>query len=99
FADHRRGLVADHLLICTGLDELANPEATRVARRLARWQRMIRADHLIAVRDVGARAKKQRTIVLHVSKEIVRIASHDLVVLRGDAVSLPRHLFVRLASD
>ena len=35
-ADHGRGLVGKHLLIGASLDELANPKATRVARRLAR---------------------------------------------------------------
>src|SRR5689334_1603005 len=60
---------------------------------------MIRADHLIAIRNVGARTEKQRTIILHVPEEVIRISGHDLDVFRGDAVCLPYHLLIGVAYD
>src|SRR4051794_21873692 len=47
-AYHRRGLVRQHLLVGDGLEELADPEPTRVARRLLGRQRVVRADDLVA---------------------------------------------------
>src|SRR5215475_10573510 len=74
FADLRRSLVGEHLLIGAGLEELADPQPAGVARRLPGRQRMIGADHLVTIGDVGARPQEQRPVVLHVGEEIVGVA-------------------------
>src|SRR5262249_2879809 len=71
FADPRRGLVGEHLLIGAGLEELADPQAAGIARRLPGRQRVVGADHLVAIGDVGARPQEQRAVVLHVGEEVV----------------------------
>src|SRR3954451_8273371 len=52
FADHRGRLRRD-LLIRHSLEELPDPQTAGVARRPFRRQRVIRADHLVAIRDIG----------------------------------------------
>ena len=98
-ADHRRGLVGQHLLIRHRLHEFADPQAAGVARGESRRQRVVGADHLVAVGDVGARPEEQRAVVLHVLEEIVRIARHHLHVLGGEAVGLGHHLLLAVAHD
>jgi len=57
FSHHRAGLVGQHALIGTRLDELANPEAAGEAGVLPGGRSMVRADDLVAIGNVGARAK------------------------------------------
>src|SRR5271165_2385624 len=87
-AKHGGGFIGEHLLVGASLDKFADPEAACVARRFARGQRVVGADHFIAISHVRPRAKKQRTVVLHVLEEVFWIAGHDLDVLRSDAVGL-----------
>ena len=70
-----------------------------VARGLLGRQRMVRADDLVAVGDVGARSQKQSSVVGHALKEEVRIAGHDLHVLGSDPVGLLNHLLITVADD
>ncbi len=42
-----------HTLVGTGLDELADPEAARVTGRQLGRQGVIRADHFVAIGDIG----------------------------------------------
>ena len=65
-ADHCRGLIGHHLLITVCFQKLANPQPTSVAPCLFRRQRVVGADHLVAIRDIGARAKEQRAVAGHV---------------------------------
>ena len=95
----RAGLVGQHLLVGAGLHELADPQPAGVARRLLGRQRVVGADHLVAIGDVGARAEEQRAVVLHAVEEHVRIARHHLHVLGGDAVGLGDHLGLVGADD
>ena len=85
-------LVGQHALVGDGLEELADPEAARVAGREPGRQGVVGADHLVAVGDVGARAEEQRAVIGHGAEEEVVVARHDLHVLAGDAVGLARHL-------
>src|SRR5437588_802502 len=58
FADHRARLGRLHLLIGAGLEELADPEPTGIAGSALGRQRMVGADHLVAIGDVGLGAEK-----------------------------------------
>src|SRR5437764_9082343 len=98
-ADERARLVREHLLVRASLDELADPEAAGVPRRLVGGQRVVGADHLVAVRDVRAGPQEQGAVVHHVVEEEIGIARHHLYVLGGDAVRLPDHFVVVLAND
>ncbi len=99
FPDLRGRLVGQHFLIRAGLEELSDPEAAGIACCLLGRQRVIGADHLVAIGDVGARAQEQRAVVFHVGEEIIGIAGHHLYVLGGDAVGLVHHLLLAVADD
>src|SRR6185312_12412653 len=71
FADLGARLVGQHLLIGAGLDELADPQPAGEARVLLGRQRVVGADHLVAVGDIGAWPEKQRAIIFHVGEEVV----------------------------
>src|ERR1700738_5440159 len=60
FADLRACLIGEHLLIGAGFEKLADPKAAGVARRLLGRQRVVGADYLVAIGDVGARAEAPR---------------------------------------
>src|ERR1700738_4227288 len=64
FADHGARLGGLDLLVGAGLEELADPEAAGVARRRLGRQRVVGADHLVAIGDVGLRAEKERAVIL-----------------------------------
>src|SRR3546814_14704241 len=49
FADHHRCRVGFDALIRTCLEKFTNPQATRIARGLARRQRVICSDHLVTI--------------------------------------------------
>src|SRR5215831_17309658 len=53
FADHGARVVGQYLLERAGLEELADPQPAGVARRLLGRQRVVGADHLVAVGDIG----------------------------------------------
>src|SRR5262245_48332539 len=78
FADARRGLVGEHLLVGAGLEEFSHPQPAGIARSLLGRQRMVGPYHLVAVGDVGARPEEQRAVVLHVGEEVIGIARHHL---------------------
>src|SRR5262249_45361085 len=59
FADHGAGFVGEHFLVDACFHDFAHPQPTGVARRFLRRQRVVSADHLVAIGDVGARPKKQ----------------------------------------
>ena len=99
FADHRGGLVGQDALVAVGLQELADPEAAGVAAGLLGRQRVVGADHLVAVGDVGARAEEQRAVGVHVLEEPVVAVGHHLHVLGGDVVGDLQHLVVAVADD
>ena len=60
---------------------------------------MIRADRLVAETHVGARAEKQRAVVAHVVKEIIRIPRHDLDVFGGYVIGDAHHFLFALGDD
>src|SRR4051795_8118791 len=53
FADHRARLRSLYFLVGAGFQELADPEPSSVAGRALGRQRVIGADHLVAVGHVG----------------------------------------------
>ena len=81
------------------LDELPNPQTASVTAGSLGRQSVISADHLIAIRDVGTRTQKKRTIVGHVVEKILRVTGHHLDMLEGQAVCLSDHFFLVLAQD
>src|SRR5205823_3273405 len=64
FADRRARLRGLHFLIGAGLQELADPQAASVARRALGRQRVVGADHLVPIGDVGLGPEKQRAVIL-----------------------------------
>ena len=64
FADQRAGLGGPDLLVGAGLQELADPEAAGVTRRAPGRQRVVGADHFVAVGNVGLGAEKEGAVVL-----------------------------------
>ena len=60
---------------------------------------MVGADHLVAVRDVGARAEEQRAVVGQALEEEVVVRGHHLDVLRGDLVGDQGHLLEVVGDD
>src|SRR5271155_4223352 len=54
-ANQRAGFIGGYALIGTGLDELAHPQAARIARRAHGRQGVIRADDLVPEGHIGAR--------------------------------------------
>src|SRR5689334_8299590 len=99
FADHRARFVSQHFLISAGLEELSDPKPAGVARRFFGWQRVVGADHFIAVSDIGAWTEKQRAVVFHVVEEIIWIARHHLDVLRRHTIGFAHHFRLVLAYD
>src|SRR5215218_8301200 len=57
-ADAGRRLIGEYALVGDGLEELADPQAAGVARRLLGRQRVVRADDLVAERDVRPRPEE-----------------------------------------
>src|SRR5215204_4752803 len=64
FADQRARLGGLHFLVGAGLEELADPQAAGVTGGTLGRQRVVGADHLVAVGDVGFRADEQRAVIL-----------------------------------
>ena len=99
FADHRRSLVGQDLLVAVRLEELADPEAARVAASLPGRERVVGADHLITIGDIGASAQEQRAIARHVLQEPVVAVGHHLDVLGRDEIRLRQHLLIGIADN
>src|SRR6516225_9296051 len=74
FADLDRSFVGEDALVAVRLDELADPQPARVAPRAHGRQRMVRADYLVAIGDVGAMAEEERAVVRHALQEPVGVA-------------------------
>ena len=98
-ADQRARSGIGDPLIGDGLDELAHPQAARVAGRALGGQRVVGADDLVAVGDVGHRPEEQGAVVGQVGEEEVVVAGHDLNVLEGQVVGQGQHLGVVVAHD
>ena len=62
-ADRSARRVGQNALVGEGLEELADPKPAGVAGGLLGRQRMVGADHLVAVGDVGARSEEQRSVI------------------------------------
>src|SRR5262245_11019998 len=92
FADHGAGFVGQNFLVGTRLHEFADPQTASIARRLFRRQRVVGADHLVTIGNVGPWPKEQRTEVSHAVEEYVRVACHNLHVLRCHAGCFVTHL-------
>src|SRR5712672_3081592 len=92
FADHCARFGGFDLLVGAGLEELADPEAAGVARRAFGRQRVVGADHLVAVGNVGLGAEKEGTVILETLEPAVRLRCQHLDMFRGDAVGLGDHL-------
>src|SRR5229473_4281984 len=71
FADHHARLGRSHLLIGAGLQELADPQPAGVAGRALGRQRVVGADHLVAIGDIGVRPEEESAVIL----EAVEIAA------------------------
>src|SRR5258708_33306414 len=84
FADHRARLGRLDLLIGAGLEEFPDPEAAGVTRRALGRQRMVGADHLVAVGDVGLGAKEEGAVILQAVEIAARLPAQHLDALGGD---------------
>src|SRR6266571_5979665 len=62
FADHRARLGGPDLLVGAGLEKLADPEAARIARRALGRQRVVGADHLVAIGNIGLGAEEEGAV-------------------------------------
>src|SRR5262249_35005589 len=82
----RHARLGRHLLVGAGLQELADPEAAGVARGAEGRQRVVGADHLVAVGTVGLRAEEERAVVPHLREEKTGVLTQDLDVLGRDAI-------------
>src|SRR5919202_3027347 len=79
--DQCAGLGRSHLLIGHRLEEFADPQAACVARRATGRQRMVGADHFVAIGDVCFFAEEERTIIHHVLEKVARVVCEHLDML------------------
>src|SRR6266436_5493049 len=99
FADHGARLRGLDLLIGAGLQELADPETAGVTRRPLGRQRVVGADHLVAVGDVGLGPEEEGAVVLQALEILARFSRQHLDMLGGDTVGLGDHLVLVGAED
>src|SRR5487761_1333293 len=78
FADPGAGFRGFDFLVGAGLEELADPQAAGVARRTLGRQRMVGADHLVAIGDVGVRPEKDRAVIVQAVEPLAGLAGQDL---------------------
>ena len=81
FTDHRRSFIGQDTLIGAGLEELADPQSAGIARRFFGGERMVGANNLVTIADIGTVAEKQRAVVGHVLEEIIGVCGHHLHML------------------
>src|SRR5690606_21437628 len=62
-ANHGTRLVGGDALVCACFQELADPKAACVPRRLTCGKGMVGADDLVTEGDIGARTKKEGAVV------------------------------------
>src|SRR6185437_1446323 len=86
FADHRARFGGFDFLIGARLKELADPEAAGIAGGALGRERVVGADHLVAVRDVGALAEKECAVIAQAAEIAARVAGQHFDMLGGDAV-------------
>src|SRR3546814_6093965 len=67
--------------------------------RLLRRQRVVGADDLVAIADIGARPQEQRAVIGHMGQEVIGIAGHHLDMLGGDLVGDRHHLCIAVGDD
>ena len=94
-ADARIG-VAAHALIGDGLDELADAEPARVARRTLGRQDVVGPGGLVAIGHRRLLAEEQRAVVGERAQPPVEIGGVHLEMLGGVAVAGLRRLLARL---
>ncbi len=69
-----------------GLEVLPDPQPTRVAGGTHRRERVVGADRLVAVHDVGVRPDEEPAVVREPLDIPLRVGTLDLEMLRGDLV-------------
>src|SRR5207253_1850478 len=88
FADDRARLRGPDLLVGAGLQELADPETAGVARRPLGRQRVVGADHLVAIGDVGLGPEEEGAVVFQALEILARLWRQHVDMLGGDMVGL-----------
>src|SRR5882762_1230722 len=78
FADHHARLRGLNLLVGAGLQKLADPEAAGVARGALGRQRVVGADHLVAIGDVGLGAEEEGAVVAEAVEIAARLCRQHL---------------------
>ena len=97
--DHRRCLIRGDFLIAVCFQKLANPQPACIPACLFCWQRVVGADHLVAIGHICACAKEQRTVTGHVFKEPVITVGHDLHMFRRNIVCHLQHLVIAVTDN
>src|SRR6185295_19169199 len=90
---HFHARLGRDLLVGAGLQELADPEAAGVARGAQGRERVVGADDLVAVGDVGFRPEEERAVVPHPVQKISRVFAEDLDVLGRNAIGFRYSFF------
>mmetsp|Transcript_99631 Transcript_99631/g.319728 ORF Transcript_99631/g.319728 Transcript_99631/m.319728 type:complete len:412 (+) Transcript_99631:480-1715(+) len=97
-SDLHRSLLGD-MLVGMRLDELPNPQTTRVAARGLRRQGVVGADDFVAIGHISLDAEEEATVVAQVLLEVVPIPVHHLHMLAGDLVGNLQHLCIAIHDD
>src|SRR6202030_291581 len=98
-ADLGGRFVRDHLLVGMRLQEFADPQAPGISACLPRRQRMVRSDHLVAIRDIGTGTEEQGAVGVHVLQEPVVAIGHDLDMLGGAVVGNGEMLLIAVTGN
>src|SRR5438128_12673017 len=80
----RRARLARRALVGHGLEVLADPQATRIARRASRRQDVVGPGRLVPVRDRRRLAQEERAIVPQPREVPIRVARVPLDVLERE---------------
>ena len=99
FAHQGARFVGQHALVGDRLDELADPEPAGIAGGALGGQRVVGADHLIAIGHIRARAEEERAIIRESLEEPIWLPREHLDVLAGDLIRHLQQFCIGIAED
>mmetsp|Transcript_39479 Transcript_39479/g.112730 ORF Transcript_39479/g.112730 Transcript_39479/m.112730 type:complete len:372 (+) Transcript_39479:46-1161(+) len=91
---HLHGRLLGDVLEGVRLDELANPQATRVTARRLRRECVVRANDLVTVGHIGLHTQEEAAIVLQIFLEETPVPVHHLHMLASNLIRQLQHLLV-----